>query len=167
VHLINQGDPCSPVFCILRLWRAEPNVVCPPCTIVTGRRPPGAFRWYWNAAGLRKEQVVGRARRAWLPPSATWLFRPRNATHTTGPPQPCVLPLASAHSMRKRQANDKVNHVTAAAHLPSVSVQQCSGAAAPAPSGAGTLSSPPPARSIPRGYLQQPWCYEQPSRLLR
>lgn len=28
--------------------------------------------------------MVGRARRAWLPPSATWLFKPRNATHTTG-----------------------------------------------------------------------------------
>ena len=32
----------------------------------------------------RKKTVMCRAKRAWLPPSATWLFPPRCATHMTG-----------------------------------------------------------------------------------
>lgn len=37
-----------------------------------------------GTGGLKRDRLVGRARRAWLPPPATWLFKPRNATHTTG-----------------------------------------------------------------------------------
>ena len=36
----------------------------------------------WTAG--RKKTVMCRCKRAWLPPSATWLFPPRCATHTTG-----------------------------------------------------------------------------------
>ena len=41
-----------------------------------------AFIWHVSAG--RKKTVMCRCKRAWLPPSATWLFPPRCATHTTG-----------------------------------------------------------------------------------
>ena len=41
-----------------------------------------AFIWHVRAG--RKKTVMCRCKRAWLPPSAAWLFPPRCATHTTG-----------------------------------------------------------------------------------
>lgn len=111
---------------------------------------------------------MGRARRAWLPPSATWLFRPRNATHTTGLPHPGSSPLHLL-AVQARQADDRVNHISVEAQLQAREFAQellrvCL-------QGAGTLSGSdtmrdamPLAGSTPHGSLQQRWCCEQPSR---
>jgi hypothetical protein len=91
---------------------------------------------------------VGRARRAWLPPSATWLFRPRNATHTTGAPT-LRPPLHQLLAMANDRQDHNVHHITARAQLQMRKIAQGLLRAAIAPSGGWYFEFPSAGREHP------------------
>ena len=58
------------------------NVLGHVTHVVTAHATPGVTHLHWFCS--RSKKVVGKATRAWLPPTELWLVQPRSNEHSTG-----------------------------------------------------------------------------------